>query len=472
MRHLFLILMFGLCCNAIHAQVVYQGLVVPDAKGRFGNTSPITQASGLALDENGVSLWTHNDQGNPTTILYKILTATGNQTITIQKEVDILNVENLDWEDMAKDDAGNVYVCQVGKNCNANSDSLECPTRYIFKIHKLPLTSLNHPDSLTVTPETFYFKYPLIGYDIENCDADDTVFVNCEATIWYNGALYLFTKNIWSKATNNCGGWLTGYTYMFKLSLTSGSSMENPLVAEYLDKVNLRMSPTELASKYQVTAAAISPDETILAFTTYNRIWQFRNFTGDDFFGGSSVYNDYSNTGTDTITRGYEGIEFMNNRYVSLCVDGVNGRLSGIDLDSLALWVRNSNDIGPGSARNSLLAVSAGDTIRFKPHLINDTIQLTSAPLIFNRNANLIQPNGQPVFLKAFTTNVITVPVGKTVSQKNINLICGNAQNGGIINHGTLTLDNINIYNTNPINRSVLNTGNLLFRGVCRLNGD
>lgn len=204
-----------LLSNALVAQV-YQGLVIPDKKGRFGNASEITQASGLALDANHVSLWTHNDQGNPTTKVYKILTASGEQTITIEKVVSILNVQNLDWEDLAEDDAGYIYVCQTGKNCNANSDPNECPARYIFKIHKLNLASLNHPDSTSVTPQTFYFKYPLTGYDVNNCHPYDTVFVNCEATIWLSNAIYLFTKNIWSKSTNNCGGWTDGYTYLFK----------------------------------------------------------------------------------------------------------------------------------------------------------------------------------------------------------------------------------------------------------------
>src|SRR6187549_3473881 len=117
-----------LLTHCILQSQVYQGLVIPDRKGRFGTTSEITQASGLALDANGVSLWTHNDQGNPTTKLYKILTSTGEQTITIEKQVNINHTVNLDWEDLAQDVSGNIFICQVGKNCNANSDSLECPT--------------------------------------------------------------------------------------------------------------------------------------------------------------------------------------------------------------------------------------------------------------------------------------------------------------------------------------------------------
>ncbi|MEP6646025.1 MAG: hypothetical protein ABJC12_02975 [Saprospiraceae bacterium] len=470
MYRLAIILPILLLFNTIHAQV-YQGLVVPDKKGRFGPTSEITQASGLALDNNGISLWTHNDQGNATTKVYKILTASGETTITIQKEVNILNAQNLDWEELANDNTGNIYLCQTGKNCNANSDPVECPPRFIFKIHKLSLASLNNPDSNSVTPLTYYFKYPLTGYDVNNCHVSDTVFVNCEAVIWYGGAIYLFTKNIWSKVTNNCGGWIDGYTYLFKLNLNNGSSMQNPLVAQYMGKVNLKMSPTEDPAKYNVTAAAISPDLTILSMTTYGRIWQFRNFTGDQFFSGTGIYNDYSSTGLDTITRGYEGLEFMNNHYVTLCVDGVNGRLSGIDLDSLALWVRNTNNAGPGSLRNALLGATEGDTLHFKPSIVNDTIRLTTAPLTFNRNINLIQPNGQPVYLKSFTTNSVNIPTGKIISFKNINIICGNAIDAGILNDGALTIENVKIFNPVLTNKSIHNRGSLIMKGICQLFG-
>ncbi len=462
------VLLIILLCQYVHAQV-YQGLVIPDKKGRFGSASEITQASGLALDNNGISLWTHNDQGNPTTKVYKILTSTGENTITIQKVVNILNAQNLDWEDLANDNSGNIYLCQTGKNCNANSDPLECPNRFIFKIHKLSLATLNNPDSNSVTPITYFFKYPLTGYDTNNCHANDTVFVNCEAVIWFGDAIYLFTKNIWSKVTNNCGGWQGGYTYMFKLSLTAGSSMANPLTAQYMGKVNLKMLPTDDASKYNVTAAAISPDHTILSLITYGRIWQFRNFTGDQFFSGTGIYNDYSTTGLDTITRGYEGLEFINNHSVTLCVDGVNGRLSAIDLDSLALWVRNTNNAGAGSLRNGLLAATEGDTLHFKSSLINDTITITSGPLVFNRNMNIIQPTGQSVYLQSFTTNTISVPAGISISLKNINILCGNASDAGILNDGTISLENIFFRNPVITNKSIHNRGNLFIKGIVQL---
>lgn len=468
MNRLLFIGLYCLLLPELHAQV-YQGLQVPFNLGRFGNTSPITQASGLALDPNGTSLWTHNDQGNPTTSIYKFLPATGNQAVTLQKAVNILSVSNLDWEDLAKDGNGNIYVCQIGKNCNENSDPEECPNRFVFKIHKIPLATLNHPDSTSVTPHTYYYKYPLSGYDANNCQPDDTVFVNSEAAIWYEGALYVFTKNIWSKSTNNCGGWQEGYCYLFKINLTEGSSMQNPIVATYKGKVNLKINPNEPAAKYQVTAAAISPDSSTLALTTYGRVWLFRHFTADSFFNGTSMYAEYSASGSDTITRGYEGIEFKNNRYLDICVDGLNGRVSGLLIDSIALWVRTTADAGPGSLRYAALCANTNDTLRFKPALYTDTIHLSSGPVTFNDDIMLIQSTGQHIYIEANETPVLSIATGLDILINNIRILCGDSEESGVINHGHLSLMNVEINQLDPQHPGITNMGFLQIGGVCHI---
>jgi len=465
------LLLTGLYCfllAGLYAQV-YQGLQVPFNLGRFGNTSPITQASGLALDPNGTSLWTHNDQGNATTDLYKILPATGNQMVTLQKQVNVLNVTNQDWEDLAKDDAGNIYICQIGKNCNENSDPEECPNRFVFKIHKVSLTTLNHPDSTAVTPQTFYFKYPLSGYDVNNCQADDTVFVNSEAAIWFDDALYVFTKNIWSKTTNNCGGWITGYTYMFKIPLTEGSTMEDPIVATYMGKVNLKINPNELSAKYQVTAAAISPDTSTIALTTYGRLWLFRHFENDSFFNGTAMYVDYSGSGSDTITRGYEGIEFKSDDYLHLCVDGINGRISGILEDSIALWVKQNGNAGPGSLRHAALCANNGDTLKIKPSLYQDTIHITNGPIVFHADASIVQNNNQHIFIEATSSSAFSISAGQAIELNNIRILGHDPADSAVINHGNLLLKDVEILQMNTAFPGLKNFGFLQVSGFCKI---
>lgn len=462
-------ILFFLSFYTLGYSQVYQGLVVPDRLGRWGNSSPITQSSGLAEDTNPQFIWTHNDQGNSTTILYKVLPAINDQAATIVKSVNILNTENLDWEDLAQDEAGNIYICQIGKNCNANSDPLECPTRFVFKIHKVSMASLNHPDSNDVTPTTYYFKYPLTGYDINNCDSDDTVFVNSEAAVFKDNGIYMFSKNIWSKNTNNCGGWIEGYTYCFRIELAEGSTMENPIVATYHDKFNLKKSSSDIAAKYQVTGADINSAGDNLALITYGRIWQFKDFEGDDFFSGIKINNDYSNNGSDTITRGYEGVTFVNDEDLILGVDGVNGRLSGIHSDSLRSWVRNNADDGPGSLRNAVAASGSGDTIRFEGGIHNSTIELL-IPISTDRSM-VISPNvGSQIRIHtASGTSLVCLPEGD-LEVRNLTLSTDSGPDPVVVNYGNLVFRDVILERGQSGGYHLLNNGNFTTKGLVRFN--
>lgn len=297
-------------------------------KGRFDASGEITQSSGLALDPDGISFWTHNDQGNPTTKVYNFLPNTGNTNVTVSKTVNV-NAVNLDWEDLAKDTMGNLYLAQTGKNCNANATP-DCPTKFVFKIHKMAFSSLTNGS--TVTPETFYFKYPLSGYALNNCMSNDTVFANTEAVIWFNNSIYVFTKDIFSKKTNNCGGWVGGNTHLFKVPLTAGSTEANPIVAQYLGALTTKINSTEDAGLYQVTGAAINTSGTKIALSTYGRLWILEGFTGDNFFSGTKTYYNFVDNNNQSQIRGYEGIEFAaDNATLFLSVDGVNGRVVSIN---------------------------------------------------------------------------------------------------------------------------------------------
>lgn len=446
----------------------YLGLSTPIVdKGRFPINSGITQASGLAVDPDGISYWTHNDQGNPKNKIYKFVPTSANIDVILKDSVMLTGTTNYDWEDMTKDSDGNLYICQTGKNCTPNGDPFECPSRFVYKIHKVKFQDLNAGGVSDVTPETFYFVYPKTGYDLNNCMINDTVFVNSEATIWYNGQLYIFTKDIWSKNTNNCGGWVTGYTYLFKLNLVSGSTQANPLVAQYVNKFNLRLTGTEPSTHYQVTGAAISPDNSILALTTYGRMWNFRNFVGDQFFANTANYFDYSIDGINPTTRPYEGIEFKNNSVVTLCVDNVHGRISEIDVDQLTLCVTNTNDTGPGSLRTALVSATAGDTLKFAPNMIDSTIALSSGPLLVNQNISIIQPITNIVkILGDSSFNIFTIGNDISVNFTNINLYCTKSfANKGLINYGNLSLENVNIFSNSFDGNSLNNSGKITLTG-------
>ena len=180
------------------------------------------------------------------------------------------------------------------------------------------------------------------------------------------------------------------------------------------------------------------------------------------------MYVDYSLTGADTITRGYEGLEFKNDHYLDLCVDGVNGRVSGILVDSIALWIKQDGNAGPGSLRNAALCANAGDTLRFKPSLYNDTIHLTTGPVIFNHDVRIIQNSGQHIAIHALTSSVFSIPVNREISLKNISILSNASLESALINQGNLWLDDVTVDQFNSQIPCVTNTGVLQLNGICK----
>jgi SdiA-regulated len=187
----------------------------------------VNETSGLALGSKTGNLWTLNDSGNPSE-LYEV-DAVGN----IMTQLKLPKLRNMDWEDLAQDNKGNLFIADVGNNSNQRKDLT------IYKIN--PKT----PDNF----ETIRLSY-----------ADQTDFpplpeqrnFDCEATVWYKNKLYLFSKN--RSKTNRF------------VKLYSIPDSEGTYVAASSDSVY---------SKAMVTAADISPDGKTLALLTYGKVLLF-----------------------------------------------------------------------------------------------------------------------------------------------------------------------------------------------------
>ena len=335
------------------------GLIQLNAEGRFAAESNIRQSSGLAKEPDELAFWTHNDQGYPLTKIYLFNPASGQNAVSIIDSAVVNLPVNLDWEDMAKDNAGNLYIAQTGKNCNSNAPP-DCPKRWIFAFHKLAMSALGGGN--TVTPESYYFTYPLDGYPGGTCvDPTDTVFANVESTIWYNGAMYVFTKDIWSKPQNNCGKWAADNTILFRIPLTPGSSEINPITAEYVAAFDMRVSANDDSQKLLPLSAAINASQTTVALTTAGRLWIFYDFTGDNFFSGSQTWYTYTDNGTDPVSRAFEGMDFITETALQLSVDNVNGRVMSAELAGLPLPVRDIRTSAVHSGCDSWLQYSILD---------------------------------------------------------------------------------------------------------------
>lgn len=209
----------------------------------------LDESSGMALDGSN-SIWTHNDSGGQNA-LYEVDTL-GNllRTLTIS------NATNVDWEELTQDDQGNFYIGDFGNNANARTN---------LRIYKIP-----HPNSIvgdSVMAEILTFSY---ANQTAFPPASNQLHFDMESMIWYQGSLYLFSKN----RTNP----FDGYTYRYQLPDTAGNYSLSPIDSFYTGP-----GPKEL---YWVVSADISPSGQQLVLLSYNKLWLFSCFSGDDFFGG------------------------------------------------------------------------------------------------------------------------------------------------------------------------------------------
>ena len=199
--------------------------------------SYLNENSGLIVKSRN-SVWTHNDSGDGP-ILYKI------DSMGILLDSLFLNgVIAKDFEDIAQDVIGNVYVGDIGNNAHDRTDLV------IYKI--------SNPDSIVgnnTTPE--YIQY---SYSDQTQFPDPNQNADCEALFHYNNHLYLITKN-WGSS---------GFSKLYKLPDTAGIH-----VAQLIDSF---ASPMVTAADFHSSGK--------LAVLSMDRVSIFDGFTGDDFFGG------------------------------------------------------------------------------------------------------------------------------------------------------------------------------------------
>lgn len=209
----------------------------------------LKETSGLAITPGG-KFWSHNDSGNGPN-LYEVSSGGG-----LLRTLFIENTQNKDWEDLAIDDQGRIYIGDFGNNSNNRQD--------------LAIYRINNPDQLTADTtlaDTISFSY-----------ANQRTFpphtsewnFDCEAFFWFQDSLYLFTKN----RTNP----FNGYTNMYRIPAETGTHSAI-LVDSFFTGLGLK-------EQYWIAAADISPDGKRMILLGYDRLWLFHCYAGTDFFGG------------------------------------------------------------------------------------------------------------------------------------------------------------------------------------------
>ncbi len=196
LRHLFLISVFILNTTVSSAQIsgctdpqgtnYNPAATINDGSCNYPTTNlsltdKVTLSAPLLNETSGIAfldgkLWTFCDSGNPNDI-YRIDTITN----TIFQTVDISNATNVDWEDVTSSQ-DHLFIGDFGNN-NGNRQNLK-----IYRINKNDLTSA----ATSVTSSVIQFSY-----------SDQTSFpslpnnnnFDCEAMIFLNDSIHLFTKN-------------------------------------------------------------------------------------------------------------------------------------------------------------------------------------------------------------------------------------------------------------------------------------
>ena len=204
------------------------------------------EISGLAKSYRHEDVyWAVNDSGNPAAIVPlspegKVVSASG-RSITIPK------AHNIDWEALAADSSGRLYICDVGNNFSRRKQ---------LQVYIIPEPSLF--SSSTPEPEIIRIRYPY-----QDTSGSGKLLYDCEAAFVFNEKLYLLTKRLHDAATS-----------LYRLDTRKRNTVNN-----------LTFMKTYPIKGY-VTGADVSPDQKTLAVLTYRALWLFHDFPNDDFFDG------------------------------------------------------------------------------------------------------------------------------------------------------------------------------------------
>ena len=211
----------------------------------------IREVSGMVRGADG-KVWLLNDSHNaPELFLFDPVTGKLVETRT-------LPVPNRDWEDITRDNAGNLYIGDFGNNKNARRDL--CIFRYRPATGAIDSIRFRYPDQDAYPP------------------GDERAWnFNCEAMVFFHDSLHIFSKNAFK------GNFVTKHYVL--------PAQPGQYVANLRDSLVLK--------NRVVTGAALSPDGRTLALTSYiigKRLgflpytkataYFFTDFTGSDFLHG------------------------------------------------------------------------------------------------------------------------------------------------------------------------------------------
>jgi len=250
------VLMLLISCNTVNKKGAGKSAGKENITFLQINPKPFVTNLDKELDENsGIIffdslLWTFNDSGGKDKI-YGF-----NFKGEIEKEIEIKDAKNDDWEDIAQDEK-HIYIGDFGNNSG---------TRKNQKIYKIKKKNIGKKSKQKIDAKEIKFDFE--NQSNYNFQGKNTPF-DCEAMIEFKGNLYIFTKD-----------WFDRTTTVYKIPTKKGDYKILPI-----EKFNV----TGL-----ITGADVSPDKTKLALVGYKNykpiLWLFSDISTETFFSGPKTY--------------------------------------------------------------------------------------------------------------------------------------------------------------------------------------
>lgn len=214
-------------------------------KTEFSFPKKLKEVSGMVLSQDGKTIWTIEDAGNKN-VIYGL-----NRKGELIADVLVENAENNDWEDITKDNSGNIYIGDFGNNDNDRQD---------LSIIKLDLKNDSQKSVRAIQTTKFHYEG-----QTEFPPKKSNLLYDCEAFVEKDGNFYLFTKNR-SKGFD-------GTFLIFQIP-----NKEGDFEAKLIGKLKLDGGFDDAA----ITSAAINSQDEI-ALLTHKNVHILSGFKANDF---------------------------------------------------------------------------------------------------------------------------------------------------------------------------------------------
>jgi hypothetical protein len=201
----------------------------------------LKEVSAIEISSASDLFWVIEDAGNDNK-LYG-LTLNGK----IDKVLDVINAQNIDWEDLTSDDDGNIYIGDFGNNNKNRSEFI------IYKVE--------HPELAlkTIKAKSITFSLP------KNIKSQ-----NFEAFFLLNNNFYIFSKD-------------KRHGKLFKVPNIIGTHQ-----ATFVSNFNLK------GKNNAITSADVYNNSIILL--NHDKIWKISNFKDDNFFNADIVALEFNHS--------------------------------------------------------------------------------------------------------------------------------------------------------------------------------